>query len=79
VRDVPDGEFAGYEIFLLVGAMVATVSVEGPPDMPLDLVAGIASAQADCLEAGECTDAYPIPEAFLASQDATPVAATPTA
>jgi len=75
VRDFDGEQFMGYEVFVRVGSMVATVSLEGPPDQSLELVAEIAAAQADCLAAGACPDAFPVPEAFLSAVGATPVAA----
>jgi hypothetical protein len=80
VRAFTDGaRFEGYEVFVRVGVMVAAVSLEGPPGMPLAQVAAIAVAQASCLEAGACPDALPVPDALLAAPAATPSAATPPA
>jgi hypothetical protein len=80
VRAFDDGwRVEGYEIYVRVGATVAAVSLEGPPDMPLDLVTELAAAQAACLEAGACPDALPVPDAFYAAPAATPEAATPAA
>lgn len=79
VRAFDDGlSFAGYEIYLRVGEMVAAVSLEGPPDLALAQVEEIAAAQAACLEAGECPEAFPVPETFSAPLDAT-LDATPAA
>lgn len=79
VRAFDDGgRFTGYEIYTRVGEVVAAVSMEGPADMPLGLVAEIATAQAACLAAGACPDALPVPDALLALPEATPVA-TPAA
>ena len=80
VRAFDDGaRYEGYEVFVRVGAMVAAVSVEGPPDMALEEVTGLAAAQAACLEDGACPDALPVPEAWLAPPEATPADATPDA
>jgi hypothetical protein len=77
VRAFDDGgRFTGYEIYTRVGEVVAAVSMEGPPDMPLQLVADIAAAQAACLAAGACPNALPVPVAVLAPAAAT-LAATP--
>jgi hypothetical protein len=76
VRAFDDGrQYAGFEVFVRVGEIVAAVSLEGPPDMPLEQVTELAAAQAACLEAGACPDALPVPEAILAA----PAAATPAA
>ena len=80
VRAFDDGnQYAGFEVFVRVGEIVAAVSLEGPPDMPLQQVTELAAAQAACLEAGACPEALPVPEAFLAAPAATPAAATPAA
>ncbi len=80
VRAFDDGnQYTGFEVFVRVGATVAAVSLEGPPDMPLQQVSEIAAAQAACLEAGTCPDALPVPAALLATPAATPAAATPAA
>ena len=76
VRAFTDGsQGVGYEVYVRVGETVAAVSLEGPPDMPLQQVTELAAAQAACLEAGSCPDALPVPEALLTA----PAAATPAA
>lgn len=80
VRAFDDGSRnEGYEVFVRVGAMVAAVSLEGPPDLLLEQVTEIAAAQAACLEAGACPDALPVPEDWLTAPEGTPTAATPDA
>jgi hypothetical protein len=75
VRAFDDGsQYTGYEVFVRVGSTVAAVSLEGPPDMPLEQVTEIAAAQAACLQAGACPDALAVPEALLAAPEATPAA-----
>ncbi len=69
-----ENQYTGYEVFVRVGSTVAAVSLEGPPDMPLEQVAEIAAAQAACLQAGACPYALAVPEAFLAGPEATPAA-----
>jgi hypothetical protein len=78
VRAFNNGDrFEGYEVFVRVGEMVAAVSLEGPPDMPLEQVTEIAAAQAACLEVGACPDALPVSAVLRTTPDATPSAATP--
>jgi hypothetical protein len=78
VRDFDGNRAEGYEVYVRVGDLIAAVSLQGPPGMPLDQVADIAAAQAACLEAGSCPDAMPVPEALLTGfgtfADATPEA-----
>ena len=75
VRAFDDGtQYVGFEVFVRVGEIVAAVSLEGPPDMPLEQVTEIAAAQAACLKAGACPDALPVPEAILGEAMATPAA-----
>jgi hypothetical protein len=80
VRAFNNGDrFEGYEVFVRVGETVAAVSLEGPPDMPLEQVTEIAAAQAACLEAGACPDALPASAVLRTSPAATPSTATPAA
>lgn len=71
------GSAEGYMIFVRVDGVVAWVWLEAPIEMTIDLLADIAAAQADCLAAGACPDAYPVPDGYLAepaAPDATPEA-----
>ena len=80
VRAFTDGaRFEGYEVFVRVGSIVAAVSLEGPPEMPLEQVADIAVAQAACLEAGACLEALPESAVLRTLPTATPGVATPAA
>jgi hypothetical protein len=80
VRAFNNGDrFEGYEVFVRVGEIVAAVSLEGSPDMPLEQVTEIAAAQAACLEAGACPNALPVSAVVRALPSATPSAATPAA
>ena len=89
VRAFDDGEYVGHEIYVRVGNTVAAMSLEGPSDTPLQVVADIAVAQAACLEAEACPQALPVPEVILAATQGdvdadssvagTPVLSTPVA
>lgn len=77
VRQFIDDRATGYEIYVRVGDVVAAVSIEGPPGMPIDTTAEIAAAQTACLEAGSCSGALPVPTALRTMLPATPSSATP--
>ncbi len=79
VRAFTDAErqYTGHEVYVRVGATVAALSLEAPPDVPLQVVADIAAAQAACLEAGACSAALPVPDVILAASMAMPVSGTP--
>lgn len=79
VRAFGGTQYVGHEVYVRVGDTVAAMSLEGPPNTPLQVVADIAAAQAACLEAGSCPEALPVPDVILAAYEATPVSGTPEA